>query len=147
MINKIAVLIDSAKALAAEERFEAAMPKLELASSLGSAEADYALGSWYFHGKGIEINVGKAIEYWIRAADLGSTDAMQELGILYERGDCVDKDLEKSAMYFMQGSLAGCPECQYELSRFFYYGIYFETSKAIHDLLRGSADRNGFQED
>ena len=144
---EVTTLIDSANALAKEERFQEAIPKLELASSLGSAEANYALGTWYFNGIGFEKNIERAVEYWDKAANLGSIDAMQDLGILYERGEFIEKDLERAALYFIQGSLCGCGECQYELSRFFYYGIYFRSSRVIHDLLRDLAHRNGYQED
>jgi TPR repeat protein len=51
-------------------------------------------------GEGVEKDIGKAIEWFEKAAEYGLQGAMYALGMLYEDGKEVEKDLEKTQYWY-----------------------------------------------
>jgi TPR repeat protein len=51
------------------------------------------LGVAYQCGKGVEVDLKKAVEYYKYAAEQGKPEYQCQLGILYEEGKIVEKDL------------------------------------------------------
>jgi len=69
------------------------MQRLRRAAEQGQADAQYALGYLYAHGRGIPED-GAAATRWFRlAAEQGLTEAQTALGIMYVRGEGISKDL------------------------------------------------------
>ena len=76
---------------------------LETASNLGSINAKYLLGQYYYkesiniNNDGDYLSKEKAIKYYNEAIELGSSDAMVELAINIYRGQNSKELLEKAA--------------------------------------------------
>ncbi len=58
---------------------------------------------------------GKALEYWIKAADLGDADAHRCLGSMYRKGEGVEKDMKKAMYHLEQAAIGGHPYARYHL--------------------------------
>ena len=57
---------------------------------------------------GVEKDLGKAIEWYQKAADAGNKYAMFALGNLYSKGMGNVDDMEKAFAYFRKAAMAGC---------------------------------------
>jgi tetratricopeptide (TPR) repeat protein len=57
----------------------------------------------------VENDYGKALEYYIKAAELGDADAHACLGDLYREGKGVEKDKEKAVYHLEQAAIGGHP--------------------------------------
>lgn len=125
--------------------FEKAVALLEKAVKVGSSDAMYALGSWYFHGRHFEHDLEKGIEFWKQAADAGNTDAMLELGKFFEHEELGKKNLENAFSYYLEAALHGDGQACYEICRFFYYGFFVPKSEKISDVWRDKAEELGYE--
>ncbi|MBQ6780847.1 MAG: SEL1-like repeat protein [Treponema sp.] len=50
---------------------------LKKSAEQGDAEALYQLGNCYQNGEGVEQDIKKAVEWWLKAADLGHEKASE----------------------------------------------------------------------
>lgn len=116
------------------------------AAELGSCDAQYALGSWYFYGRHYEISIQKAEQYWTMAAENGSAEAALELAIAYEKGDVIKKKIKSAFCYYNIASLLGSAQAKFELSRFFYHGIYVPKNLHIYEILICEAESAGYKD-
>lgn len=92
-----------------------ALDYYSMASELGCAEADCALGNIYFSGiKGVDGEIApdkeRAISYYSKAATGGSVKAMLQLGMIYADGMGVDPDGKRALPYFMDAASRGDDE-------------------------------------
>ena len=142
-INKAQNLYQTAleKANANEEKKEVA-ELLEKAYSLGSADAAYALGSWYLYGEYFQKNIEKAITMLLFASENGSSDASFELGVYYEtKKDVIN--LTKAFYFYTKAALQGDSQSFYEVGRLYYYGIGCEENKKIAEIWLNKAKELG----
>ena len=72
---------------------------LELASSLGSADADYKLGDMYYYGDGVPEDLAKAAEYFLKSGFYGD-DVIVGFGDMFRYGRGVDKDINKAIFFY-----------------------------------------------
>lgn len=73
--------------------------KLESLCAKGDTEAMLQLGERYAFDDNM-IDYGKAMEYFLAAADAGSIDAMNNIGWLYESGTGVEKNRQTADMWY-----------------------------------------------
>ena len=67
------------------EIMEQNIETLKNAAEQGDAEALYQLGNCYQNGEGVEQDIEKAIEWWLKAADLGhekASELIQKLSLI-----------------------------------------------------------------
>lgn len=64
----------------------------EQSSGLNSGESLFMLGEIYYKGQGVEEDVTKAVEYYIKSADAGSSKSQRNLFYRYSMGDGVVQD-------------------------------------------------------
>lgn len=70
----------------------------------GSEEFDK--GDKYFHGwYGKKVNYGKALKWYLKAAEKGYTRAQCQLGVMYENGQGVTKDLNEAEKWYKKALL------------------------------------------
>ena len=50
---------------------------LKSAAEQGDAEAMYQIGNCYQYGDGVELDIEKAVEWWLRASDHGHEKASE----------------------------------------------------------------------
>ena len=70
--------------------------KLFKAAELGCTKSMYLLGLMYRDGIGVEKNIEKAIDYFMKS------DHFCEIGCLYRDGNSVERDVQKAIEYFMK---------------------------------------------
>ena len=72
---------------------------LQKAAEKGEANAQYRLGSLYYHGQGVPRDLKQAAEWYKKAAEQGNTPAQAALGNMYLSGEGVPKDSAKAAYW------------------------------------------------
>lgn len=90
------------------------------ASEYGCAEADCALGNFYYAGLDtpqgrVPRDQEKAREYYQKAARHGSTAAMMRMGMIFADGMGVDPDPKKALPYFQDAASRGDEEALHRL--------------------------------
>ena len=83
----------------------------EGAAEQGHAEAQHNLGVMYQHGRGVDVNYKKAIEWYEKAAEQGDADAQYNLGVMYDHGQGVDVNYKKAIEWYEKAAEQGHAEC------------------------------------
>lgn len=86
--------------------FSAAYEIWEPLAESGMAEAQYNLGLLYHGGKGVKLDRGRALEWYLRAATGGFPRAQYKVAELYESGDGTRPDLSKAHFWFSMAKRA-----------------------------------------
>jgi len=68
----------------------------------GEAEAQFQLGFRYAHGGGVPKNIGKAQEWYLKAARQGHPVAKRTLGYMYAIGIGVPVDISEAFRWLSQ---------------------------------------------
>lgn len=85
--------------------------------------AEFWLAEMYYKGDGVNQNVNKAVELYIRSARHGNRSAQRKLGTLYEDGIGVPKDYSQAMQWYMLSAQQGEGKAQSDLGDFYFYGI------------------------
>jgi TPR repeat protein len=91
-------------------------------STTPSAGSEYEAGKDFLHGRGVEKNPEKALEYFQKAAELGHIEAPGAIGYFYSAGLVVEKDDAKAAEFFQKGSEKGSAIAKFNLGRLYLDG-------------------------
>jgi TPR repeat protein len=105
----------------------------ELAAKENHSGAQYALGSLYVNGHGVEQDFSKAKEYYHLAAEQGHVDAQWALGIIYSyNAEGVKQDFAKSRSYLEQAAAQNHADAQCSLGSLYVngHGVKQDFSKA-----------------
>lgn len=114
---------------------------LDAAISDGDDRAEYALATWYLHGKHVKKNVTKGIELLERAATKGNADASFDLAVCYERGQGVAKSDAEAFRLYRDAAKRGDPEAMQEVGRMLYYGLGVAEDRQAADRWLAKAER------
>jgi Sel1 repeat protein len=109
-----------------QEYYVDAIPLLERACRLGSAEAMYILGTVYSEGKYIGKDLSRAFEYYKQESEKRYPKALYELGMLYLKGEIVDKDLFKAKEFLKESAKYGDKRALEILNKM---GVIIESSQ------------------
>lgn len=115
------VLADGAQAYNRGEFAEAARLWRPLAQA-GDADAQFALGTLYQTGRGVEQSDAKATEWFRRAARHGSIPAQYNLGNAYKHGRGVAPDEAKAFIWWHKAAQAGLAPAQFNVGTAYLYG-------------------------
>ena len=109
-------------------------------STTPSAGSEYEAGKNLLHGRGVEKNPEKALEYFQKAAELGHIEAPGAIGYFYSAGLVVEKDDSKAAEWFLNGSEKGSALSKFNLGRLYLDGKggLSDAGKAM-DLMEAAA--------
>lgn len=104
------------------------------ADLLNLPEAAFALGAMNFTGKGMPVNITKALDYYEKAADAGYAPAQMTMALIYINGENVLQDFEKGLQYAQKAAENGDAEAQIMLARWYENGEYVEKNmkKAVY---------------
>ena len=119
-------LLIQIRKLIRQEYYVDAIPLLERAFRLGSAEAMYILGTVYSEGKYIGKDLSKAFEYYKQESEKRYPKALYELGMLYLKGEIVDKDLFKAKEFLKESAKYGDKRALEILNKM---GVIIESSQ------------------
>jgi len=93
--------------------------------------AEYELATMYQDGKGIEQNLNKAEQLYLKAAAKGHTLSQVELGILYMTGEGVKQNYKKAFQLFQEASKTGNDFANYNLARMYWNGYGVQQNYAL----------------
>lgn len=77
-----------------------AVSEIRKLAEQGDPEAQFALGTLYRDGQGVEQDLAQTLTWWEKAAELGYVDAQFALGNIYSGGYGVTRDYVLSYMWF-----------------------------------------------
>ncbi|CAG8463754.1 9838_t:CDS:2 [Acaulospora morrowiae] len=80
-----------------------------------SPRALFRLGEYYYYGRGVNVDVQKAVQYLERAVEGGDGDAIDMLGYMYLKGQGLPKDRIKAVKLFTMAVEKGIPYGMYHL--------------------------------
>lgn len=121
--------------------------KLCVASEAGHADANYALATWYLHGKHVAENWEKAVEYLRLAAEKDHPQALYDLAVCFEKGAGVEANNEAAFELYLRAALWGDVQSHYEVSRCYFYGIGVESSERLSEVWMERAESLGYEDE
>ena len=77
------------------------------AETSNEPESMWVLALAYEHGRGVSIDIGKAIKYYERGAELKHPGCLHSLGCYYSRGEIVKKDKKRAFSLFLESANLG----------------------------------------
>lgn len=142
--SSVKALLAKARRLSLEDSapqaLERAFTLLLDASKKGSAEADYAIGTWYGFGKYLPQDDEKAAGYFRRAARKNYGPALFNLAVSYETGRGVAKDVALAFNLYLRAAREGNMDAANSVSRCLYYGIGVIRNKPLAELVADLLD-------
>lgn len=106
----------------------------------GNANAQYALGTLYLHGKYVSKDSKLALDYLEAASTKMHPGALFDLGVSYEQGEIRNKDESKAFRSYLLSMIFGDKSAIYEVARCFYYGIGVNKDRAVYEILMMADD-------
>ena len=89
---------------------------LQKQADAGDAQAQFALGNYYFRGRGVAQDYTQALIWYRRSADQGFAPAQNQLGNMYEHDFGVKTDYARAITYYHSASDQGYALAQYNLA-------------------------------
>lgn len=112
-------------------------PEEEILVDNGSAEYFYKLGVKYEEGKGVDVDLAKAEQFYQKAIDRGSVDAMNALGVIFlGKGD-----YDKAKNFFEKSALEGDEIAYFNLGNLSFIGFKGKENKQALNFYQKSADK------
>ena len=74
---------------------------------MGDHHAIHNLGNAYFYARGMEQDVEKGIQLWMKAASMGNPESMCTIGTCYLRGEILKQDINKAIEYLTRSAELG----------------------------------------
>lgn len=90
------------------------------ASVKGHAKSFFRLGQMIEDGRGLNKDLTKAVEFWLKASEMGDEEADFKLGVLYYNGSYgILEDKIKAKTYLIRSSEAGFEKAKAFLGKFY----------------------------
>lgn len=96
-----------------------------LAAEQGNAEAQSAVGFYYYYGHPWQTNLVEAAKWFHKAAKGGEPAAQRELGVMYSNGIVVQKDEAEAAKWYRKAAEQGERRAQYNL------GVLYSNGRGV----------------
>ncbi len=107
----------------------------------GEAEAQFALGTVYYGGIGVPVDLTESSYWFLRAAEQGFAPAQYNLGNAYKNGEGVRKNEKRAVQWWRKAAEQGLAAAQYNLATAYIDGAGVEKDiKKARDLYQQSAD-------
>lgn len=116
-------LNDKSKELIEQQKFNDAIPILKQAAELGNAESQYNLGYCYQAGVGVDQNLEKAIEWYLKSAEQGFNDALYQMMMAYGNGSGVEQNMVKAFSYALKCAENNDATCMFNVINCYKEGI------------------------
>jgi len=100
----------------------ASVRELKVNAAAGNPESECTLGYLYSIGRGVPINLKRAVHFYRRAAQKGHVIATCNLAMCYCNGEGVRKDLQKALKLFRTAALKGDHQAQCDLGIMYRFG-------------------------
>jgi TPR repeat protein len=86
------------------QNYKLAMARLKPFGERGSAKAQSYVGIMYDTGRGVELNHGEAVSWYLKAAEQGDAYSQSHLGYAYEMGRGVARDEKLAAQWYAKAA-------------------------------------------
>jgi TPR repeat protein len=108
------------------------------AASLGGSNSQNEIGTRFSEGKGISIDLVKAVYWYKKAAEQGNMYAQANIGYAFYEGMGVTQSYKLSLSWYEKAAKQGHPESQYNLGLMYAdgYGTKIDKEKAIDWLAK-----------
>jgi len=120
-----------------------AVASLTYAARRNQPVAQYALGSWFLHGIGVQKNLRRALALFAKAAAAGHPDAAFNLARAYEVGEGRKKNARRAFQLYQRAAAHGDVGALVEVARCLFFGIGTRPDRAAADKLYARAARLG----
>lgn len=128
----------------------------EQAAKAKLPQAMAGLGWCYEAGKGVAVNLPKAVEWYNKAADLGDSTAQYNLGAMYHDGRGVKQDYGTALMLYQYAAQDGLAKAMYSIGSIYAHGLgvqadyvtayaYVKSAGILGETL-GATDLSWFEE-
>ena len=114
--------------------YETAAELLLKASKLRSAEADYALATWFLFGRHFKKDIKRATVLLKRSQRAGNPDACYDLAVSYDKGIGVPKDRARAFELYLEGAMRGDLLSYEQVARCFSNGSGVKKNRVLADL-------------
>ena len=104
------------------------------AAKAGKVKAMYEVGRLYERGRGTNLNLKLATQWYQSASDAGQSYAQSRLGIMYFEGRGVKQNYKKALKLLNAAAKENVPSAQYQLANMYELGtgVPQNLKKAIH---------------
>ena len=116
---------------------------LNKSANARNAEALYAIGTWYLHGRFVKQAPGLAVDYFLKSIQENYAPAYYDLAVCYEKGVGSKKNPKRAFECYLNAALFGEKQSLYEVGRCFYYGIGISKNLAVAAVWLEHAKING----
>lgn len=129
----------------ADEIAAEVLPEVERLAELGVAEAAFLMGTAYAEGLAVAPDPGRAVAWYLRAADQGHVLAAHNLGNAYEAGEGVVQSAAHAVLWWRRAAEAGDAIPQWQMGRAYEEGLGVEADleTAVEWYRRAAARGNG----
>lgn len=91
-------------------------------ANAGDPQAMYEVARMYELGRGTELDMQKAVQWYERALAKGQNDARAHLGVMYFEGSGVKRDLKRAVSLIQPAAENGNPTAQYYMGHMYEQG-------------------------
>ncbi|MBF0412596.1 MAG: SEL1-like repeat protein [Desulfamplus sp.] len=111
------------------------------AAEQGVPEAQFNVGTAYYHGNFVAKDEEKAFEWYMKAAEQGVPEAQFNVGTAYSRGVGVTENKLKAFEWFKKAAEQGVPEAQFNVGNAYYHGNFVakDEEKAFEWYMKAAA--------
>lgn len=109
----------------------------------GDPQSSFVLGALYLNGLGVERNVEKAENLYIKSAKNGYVPAMTTLAFLYAGGDLIPQNIEAAYTYMAEAAAKNDREAQITLGTWYENGFLGKKDTLAAVKWYTKAARNG----
>ena len=135
--------MDEARKAYDEGNYELSMREASNLANKGNADAQNFVGVMYSNGEGVEKNINKAFDWFVKSANQGNPKAQSNLANCYENGEGAKKDLKKAAMLYLKAASQGFASAQDTLGYYYSNGMGVKTDHAqAVNWFRKAAEQN-----
>ena len=106
----------------------------------------YKMGTMYKNGLGTDIDMDKAINYFMRSAEMNNTNAKRTLALEYISGKHLELDIEKGLEMLTVCADRGDTLSCYKLGKIYFKGeiVYKDLNMAEKYLLKAAENKNEY---
>lgn len=109
----------------------AELPEIQLSAARGQSRAICELGSRYFFGEGVELDLRRGADLYRQAAELGNLDAAYNLATCYLDGHGVIQSVQEAVGWFRRAAEAGDPFAALRLGELYSEGRHVQREISV----------------
>lgn len=114
------------------------------AANAGNAQAQFALGNYYFGNRYVTLDYADAVSWYRKSAAQGYAPAQDQLGNMSENNLGLPQDYKSAANYYRQAANQGYAQAEYHLASMYRVGYPYvhRNYKQAFSWYKKAADQN-----